>query len=672
MNHDQMVDEAATAVLANHEILLAAPGGAKLNSFYPTPAESTTVIAQSVNNCGQLFVQSNSKRIGGSADFMISTPNIMDVPQLNLSLTVGAYDGANATERSNAYLCTFQDGWGFDLIERIEVSFAKSNISNLQLQGHALRDWSLLQCKNEDERKEMMHLAGKAEVWNINSAKKLSASIPISFLFMRAAGGVEGGFGIDGRALHGPITFQIHFRTLNYILAPAASYYDRSVFPSEVDAGSGIGTTGGAAFPSSILLGSTGMLPESFDQLELTMRTYQLMDGVFSVAKALEINPSLTYSIPGLWLNTYTQQVNVDSNGNGSININSIPAGMLQAIIVRARPVNQQSFSSYSYSTLESAATDALVTGDKGSLLNYNAPSLTSSAVRRSGTLTGDLENYQSGVTPFYHPYRPFSLPFEELELDYSGQAIFRAKSQASYDAFLRNVFNDDLKTSLKGMPQHLSVLGQTTESTLNFNAAGDTTYNGLSTSIRNIGNEALVDLNTQVMVIPLCHNGNDVFRKRGFENLPHYSGSTLQLKFKVAAHNTYSSSGRDRDLCYSSGKQSLTNASEDISYSLSVPNPLPEANRTNRWRGEESSQGGVGRALNRQQHVAFSTGPTEFVFPADQPSSTPRERVLFNNNPNSTGATAFNNDGGVIQLDLTYVIASLFQITNGTCELQL
>ena len=679
-----MVEDAAANVLANHEILMSSPSAAKLNSFYPSPSESTSTIAQSVNNSGQLIIQANSKQIGGTADFLISTPNILDVPQLNLSWVCkgipSSVEVGGVDQRKRAYMCTYHDGWGFDCIDRIEMTVAKSNISNLQLQGHALRDWSLLQCKNADERQQMLRIAGKGKTWSVDKDMTMEASIPLSFLFFRSAGGVKGGFGIDGRALHGPITFQIYFKTVNYFCGPAASVYDRNAFAAlKYDLADG--TAYGATYPASLI--PTTLLPTEFKTLEFTARTYQLMDGIFSVSKALESNPSLTYSIPSLWLNTYSQEVTVDGSGFGQININSIPAGMLQAIIIRARPVNFTSYKKYDYSG-GGVDTDDVNTGDYQYSLNYNPPNY--SNVTRPAS-SGTIPNAtQSGVTAAYRPYVPWSLGMSNIRLEYSGQAIYSSRTAASHDNFTRAAFNDDLKTKICGLPLTQTVMGQKSFSTTDIGLAtswaeGSSTV----TLLENLGDKAMVEHNTQVMVIPLCHDANGVFRNRDFENLPHYSGSTLQLQFNVEPFNTYSTAGLDRELCYPNGEQVGTDPDviQDRE-SLDVFTDIP------RWKPELDSAICAEHASNRLQHVAFAKGPNNrevadsLPVVASRPgaatttyegSTYSRERVLFNNNPDvdGVGATAYNTgSGGIIQLDLTYVMASLFQVTNGTSELQL
>jgi len=689
-----MVEDAAANVLANHEILMSAPSAAKLNSFYPSPSESSSTIAQAVDNSGQLVIQANSKQIGGTADFLISTPNILDCPQLNLSFKVGALAPAwfptpqvatSIDQATRAYMCTYHDGWGFDCIDRIEMSVAKSNISNLQLQGHALRDWSLLQCKNADERQQMLRIAGKAKTWTVDKEQIMEASIPLSFLFFRSAGGVKGGFGIDGRALHGPITFQIYFKPIQYFCGPAASVYERSAFPIAIDGATvNSGSNVGASFPSSI--NPVSILPTQFSSLEFTARTYQLMDGIFSVSKALESNPSLTYSIPSLWLNTYSQEVTLSRDGVGELNINSIPAGMLQAIIVRARPVNATAYQSYNLETgvPSDPANDSVLKGDYQSKLNYNPPSGT--VIRPASG--GDKANYgdvETGVTPAYRPYVPWSLPMEEVRLEYSGQAIYNARTGSSFDNFTRSVFCDDLKTKVCGLPLTQNVMGQKSLATTIINSGAGAALRGYpinsttTTMTENLGDRAMVDHDTQVIVIPLCHDGDEVFRKRGFENLPHYSGSTLQLKFKVAPFNTYSTGGLDRQQCYVDGAQ--VGSDPDVNQDAAAMDAYVD---TARWKPELDGAKCASLPSNRLQHVAVANGPNQRVVastytPAssytaetDVVPTLYKERVIFNNNPDEDGARAFDANGGKVTLDLTYVIASLFQVTNGTSELQL
>lgn len=685
MDHGAMVDQAAASVLANHEILMASPAASKLNSFYPNPSESECTIAQAVCNSGQLFIQSNSKQIGGSCDFMVSTPNILDCPQLLMSFKMpGITDAAKSTISNqvrdvakDAYWCTNHDGWGFDLIDRLEVSFANSNISNLQIQGHAMRDWSLLQCKNADERKQMLRIAGAGKTWSRDKDVTLSACIPISFLFMRSAGGVKGGFGIDGRVLNGPITFQFHFKQIRYAISPVVSVYDRGAMPSRYDQAEPYNDpnlTGNAQYPAWTR--PSGSLPTSFSQLELTMRTYQLMDGTFSVSKALEANPSLIYSIPSLWMNTYSQTVDIDAvTGAGAININSVPAGMVQAIIVRARPVNATTFKQVTV-TSSTDNSDADTKGDYNSKLNYEPPldynqvrnPIVTLATAPDGGTT-ELLKTQQAVTPVYRPYVPWSLPFKSLQLQYSGQSIYNAKTSESHDGFTRSIFQDDLKTSVCGMPLTLSGVGQIRDN--NVLVANGIAKNINSVTLVNLGDDSMVDHETQTFVIPFMHDGNSIFRHRAFENLPHYSGSTLQLQFELEKTNRYRASGLNRVQCNKDGTQYKDSLDTLVSDKDAYENFTLNSGV---WVSEGPASKCASYPSNRLQHVALTRPVTlDTVAGSSNGSTQIHERILFNNDPTSEGACAYTDtEKGKVQLDLTYVIASLFQVTNGVAELQL
>lgn len=687
MDHGAMVDQAAATVLAHHEILMASPASGKLNSFYPNPSESECSIAQAVCNSGQLFIQANSKQIGGSSDFMISTPNIMDCPQLLLSFTVPAIPVIplvnNLDERTNTYMGTSHDGWGFDAIERLEVSFANSNISNLQIQGHAMRDWSLLQCKNADERKQMLKIAGKGHTWSRDKEVEMQACIPLSFLFFRTAGGVKGGFGIDGRVLNGPITFQFHFRPIQYFCSPVASIYRRSAFSAPYDTAidtpvAVVAPGAGAEYPSST---NWGTIPTAFTQLELTMRTYQLMDGTFSVSKALEANPSLIYSIPSLWMNTYSQDVILDSTGKGTLNINSVPAGMIQAMILRIRPVNVTSAVAYDVVNIAETLTDTIQTGGINSMMNYEPSGVAGNVRPFSSTPAAPANEKQTGITAAYRPYVPWSLPLKDLNLQYSGQNIYNAKTAQSHDGFTRSIFNDDLRTDVCGLPLTQSVVGQERISAgILTNANANANTQSFFPQVYNLGDSAMVNHETQSIVIPLMHDGNSIFRHRAFENLPHYSGSTLQLEFHVEKNNTYNTDGTDRRLCYESGRQYQQ-----------YPNNIYAKNQaqdyfaaSNLWRTESTPSKCASFLSNRLQRPALCPGPYPAVSPTAALDGNPdmnHERILFNANPDTTtsaalggpaGSVSYGSSGGTVKVDITYVVASLFQVTNGVAELQL
>ena len=601
MDFQSYVEQSAAQVLANHEILMATPSASRLTSFYPTPSESENTIAQAVCNSGQLTVQANSKNFGQSSDFIVSTPNLMDCPHLQLSFKVPALSGGDV---GNVYAGSYHDGWGFDCIDQIEVTVSNSNVSNMQVKGHALRQWSLLQCKNETERKRLLKIAGEHKIGKRNDVIEMSACVPLSFLFWRAAGGVKGGFPIDGRALNGPIIFRIRFNPLRYFFGPCLSRFNPN------------GVSGVPMSTNEINshVGSTTFAVTQFDNCNLTFRTYQLMDGAFSVSKALEANPGFIYSIPSMWLNSYNQTANLNSEGYSQINLNSAPAGMIQAMILRFRPINETPTTAYD----DGSATNSNAEDKFNSRLNYDPYDPDNSIVQTS---TGNSKER------VIRPYVPWSLPLKELKLEYSGQAIFWARSAEELSQFYADTFNDDLKTDICGAPLHLSVIQKYL-----LGSTGAVQY-------RNVPERSSVQHEEQIIIIPLMHNGDDVFRKRGFENLPHYSGSTLQLSFTVDKYNYYRADGYDRIQNEPDGTLSVTLNTAKIDDSASSCHRYP-SNRTQKLAGNDAATA----------------------------------RVEPNNNPNATGAVAYPGvDGnGRVSVDVTYAVAALSQITNGTFEIQL
>lgn len=645
-DYQAYVEQSAAHVLSNHELLMSTPSASRLTSFYPTPSESQNTIAQAVCNSGQLTVQANSKNFGQASDFIISSPNLMDTPHLRMVVEIPVH---TSTEAANLFAGSYHDGWGFDAIENLEISFANSNISNLQITGSAMRAWSLLQCKNEMERKRMLETAGKHTVKSRDSVIRMEACVPLSFMFWRSAGGVKGGFAIDGRALNGPIVFKVRFNPISRFIGPHMSNFNPvlvSDYPS-TSTGAAAGNVDGSGHGGVADFWANGSKPLiSFETLGISFRTYQLMDGAFSVAKALEANPGFVYSIPSLWLNTYSYSVDLNSEGKGSINLNSAPAGMIQAMIVSIRPQNDSGVEQP-----QSPAQPTLVAGGANSTLNYDEAKLQVAAA------TGD------GSELLFRPYVPWSLPISLLKLSYSGQAIFWAQSKEELDQFYDDVFQDDLKTDICGAPLHLSVRSQ--EYKVGFTSADSgNNHAGYASGelvVSNSPENASVKHNTQVKVIPLMHDGNDVFRMRGFENLPHYSGSTLQLEFKVEPYNTYSSNGKDRRMTLDSdGKMKTYKGVADFTGSVTAGATVFPGSISQPSEPEKIASECHYYPSNRTQYAKYVTATKE--------SSS----VIEANNPTAAGALAYNGTGGRVRVEITYVIAALFQVTNGVAELQL
>lgn len=302
------VDSAASAVLSQNPILLAAPSDMKLHEFYPTPSECTSTMAQSVNNCGQLFITSNSKTFGSSSDFQVSTANLIDGLYINVEIKPTFDNGA-----ANKYSCFSEDGWLYNMIRSIELSYSNSNISNLILTGKALRDWNLAQVCPE-KRCSRLQQAGKFQIFLQNGEQSTyKATVPISFMNWEGSGGVMTGFPLDARVLNGNVQITINWE----------DNIKNAVFPMRNNDAAGVALTN-----------------TQWDRCYISARTSQLMDSAFSVSHTLAMNPQAIYSLPAKWLNTYTYRKSGVVGDTISIELTSAPAGMIQGIILNIRPIS--------------------------------------------------------------------------------------------------------------------------------------------------------------------------------------------------------------------------------------------------------------------------------------------------------------------------------------------
>lgn len=613
------VDQAAAEVLSRNEILMANPGSSRISSFYPTPAESTTTIAQSVNNSGQLFVKANSKTIPGASDFQISTSNILDTPILTMRIDVPALLASdNLGSPENTYFGPFAQGWGFDAIESVEVSYANSNISALRLDGIALKEWSLMQCETEKEKQQLLQAAGAFKVLDRSQTRSFIAAVPISFLNWRSAGGVKEGFPIDGRALNGPIQFQFRFRELGEFMGP---YMSANAYSANVS-----GTA--AARISNPVPG--GKLPTAFADLQMTFRTYQLMDGAFSVSKALMANPGMIYSIPSLWSNSYTYTVKM-SGGRGSIQLNSAPAGMIQAILINVRPIT---------------TTSSILTDDDPPNTDIRVDRLGHTSVAEVPGLS-NVEGSRLAVVPRYN-----SAPLNYLRLQYSGQNIFLAQNAQELDLFYKQIYGNDLKVYVPACNGARSVVSSQGSLTFSPQAGEIAAGSTATTDTVNFPDQATLYLENQTYNIPLMHDGKRVFDQKGFENLPHYSGSTLSLDFGIEdkPRASYGYTRADTGVRTSNVKPSTA------PLSAITPN-APSTFSGGAYRHVASdSDGGQNMTQRVYGNASDSTNPERYNTCVDWFKSY------------------YSGASGESQaiVTITYIVSALLQSTNGIVELQL
>lgn len=423
--NDSGIDSAVSNVLSGSRLLLSHPGAAKFNQLYATPDASTTNLAETVNSRGRIRITANSKSVGGRSDFYLSSSSLVSDIILNFSVEL--------TDASQ--MLGF--GWGFDAINAVECTYANSLIQSLHINGSVMREYLLLTCKDKGARERLLRNAGNNAVGNVGVQW---ASIPLAFLNQNA-GGNNSNYPLDFSVLNGPMTISIIWNNSNQILQSPTN-------------------------------GTAPLAITEFGQPYITAQTSDLQDGAFSVKRAMNLNPSLVYSIPAKYLNTisYTTPGNYNPGDSITFNLNSAPAGMCTGIILSVRP----------------------------------------QAWKSGNAIGGNYTHFGSSVD------------LSALRLIYGGQVLYQFNCYEEGCTFDLMNYGDSLEYD-----EPFSFISNSPVAPAP--ATGDlaNTDAGIVKRI----------MKSRVYHIPFCHNARKVFREHLTENLPSYSGATLQLEMTVSAN---------------------------------------------------------------------------------------------------------------------------------------
>jgi hypothetical protein len=192
------------------------------------------------------------------------------------------------------------------------------------------------------------------------------ASIPIGWALASGLG-ISKDFPIDLSYYRGPLQFSITFNQSNYAIT-------------------GIST--GAAAPANTALVNT------FDSLYMTCSTTEVLTQDLKLTTLHMRDPSLPYYIPGEYLSYATYVETCTPGSLFTLNLNSAPDGMLEAIILLIKPVVE-------------------FTSTVGAAGRYIYPG---------------------------------SVELSTLSCNYGGQVLFEANSQAEIQQYYRTHFDGDTK----------------------------------------------------------------------------------------------------------------------------------------------------------------------------------------------------------------------------------
>lgn len=291
------ISDAVRDVLSAKRLKLVHPGNGKLTNLYAGSAEIESILAEQVTHKGQYRVSSNNLSLGAQSNFIISTSAVIDNLMLVFSITAPA-DGFFS-----------HNGWGFDLIESLEVTYANSLMQNMIIRGDILKEYSKLCSCSKDEREQMLDQAGSLGAVTGETRK---AAVPLSFLNYNTSN-MRGSWPTDASTLAGPIQICI-----NWVTKAKSS---RIFVDSDV-----------AVDPDN--------LPTAVTGAEITCTTVTIQSAAFGVKDAMMRDRGLVYSIPSRYLSIVNESrtvLNAVTN-TMNINLNSAPAGMLEGILIYAAP----------------------------------------------------------------------------------------------------------------------------------------------------------------------------------------------------------------------------------------------------------------------------------------------------------------------------------------------
>jgi hypothetical protein len=219
----------------------------------------------------------------------------------------------NAEIQTPIEVMVVSEGWLFQAIHSVEITVSNSLISNMVVPGTSLREYMLACCCDEVERRNLLKTAGRI-TGSVAAGQSHKASIPIGWL-LGCGTGLKKDFPIDMSILNGPILVQINWNPSNTF-----AFYSST----------------GAAVP-----GTATPLIAAFSSLNLTASTTDLLDGAFGVRNALMANPGSTYVLPATYLNAIKYPFTGQGGVSTTINLNSAPSGMLEALVLTIKPTSE-------------------------------------------------------------------------------------------------------------------------------------------------------------------------------------------------------------------------------------------------------------------------------------------------------------------------------------------
>jgi len=285
-------------VLSSQSFLAKHPGSTQLGSdIYSSSVNSTSEIMQRQRYSGQYVSNANQLNFGSQSTFFITPGSVMNSILLSAQVVLPRYTRA-------------PDLWLLHAIDSVEMVISgSSSIQSLKINGRTHLEMIMATL----DSKKLQLLRKSNPYINLQAAgDTVNASVPLHLFFSSAE--MKALFPLDTSTLQSQIILNVRWKQ-NY-----------QIF-------TGDGTNAVA-------------LPNAFNNLYMRVADQVQINNNFALSNELRKDHQLIYSLPGSYIQSFSQVVNVGGVGPGSgdslVNLTSMPSGQLQCILASVREIQYE------------------------------------------------------------------------------------------------------------------------------------------------------------------------------------------------------------------------------------------------------------------------------------------------------------------------------------------
>lgn len=282
-------------VLASQAFLAKHPGQTQLGSdIYSSAANATSEIIQRQRYSGQYVSNANQLQFGSQSTFFLTPGSVMNGIILSAEVSLPRYSRA-------------PDLWLLHAIESVELVISgSSSIQSLKVNGRTHLE--MVMATLDSKKLQLLRKACKF-IDAQGAGVTVKASVPLHLFFSSAE--MRALFPLDTSTLQSQIIINVRWKQ-NY-----------QIF-------SGDDT-------------NAVSLPASFNDLYMRVSDQVQINNNFALSNELRKDPQLIYSLPGTYIQSFSQVVFVSAVGGASsesqVNLTSMPSGQLQCILASVRSI---------------------------------------------------------------------------------------------------------------------------------------------------------------------------------------------------------------------------------------------------------------------------------------------------------------------------------------------